>query len=96
MRNFFWSFVVICLIATALFSQKAMDSSQTVFGYTVQDKDGDGITDTFQQGTSASDSAQAVQEMGSGNEMRKREGHLNAHGEHGKQLDRGASPHQHQ
>ncbi len=86
----------LAFLPVAILEAANNGSADPAFGYTIKDKNNDGITDAFQQPqTPASDTLNLSKAMGPGGEERKREGHLNEHGEHGKQLDRGASPHAH-
>lgn len=72
------------------------DSTGSVNGYSLEDKNNNGITDSFEQPQgSPADSVNQGLTAGQAGEVRKREGHRNNHGEHGKELDRGSSPHAH-
>ena len=96
MRLSFVFFLLSVILPVCLVGATNNESATPAFGYTIEDKNNDGITDAFQQNASPStDSLNMNNAIGPGGEERQREGHLNAHGEHGKQLDRGASPHAH-
>ena len=88
----------VCVVTFLLFIFNGLfpqtpPQPEPAMGSSLDDKNNNGITDAFE----ASD-VNAPDSTGPGSpvdEIKRREGHLNLHGEHGKELDRGASPHAH-
>jgi hypothetical protein len=69
-------------------------TANTPSGYSLDDKDGNGITDAFE--SVPPDTAKgSTPALGQPADVQQREGHRNYHGLHGKELDRGESPHAH-
>jgi hypothetical protein len=71
-------------------------SAQPGYGYSVGDIDNNGITDAFDSPSPGTiDSTGQKSASDPNQEPRRRSGHKNLHGQHGKEVDRGQSPHKH-
>jgi hypothetical protein len=89
-------FYILAVLAFSFDVLAAGDSTRTQpNGYALTDKNNNGITDAFEQAPQGPDSLLQAQPADAGADARKREGHKNYHGQHGKELDRGTSPHSH-
>ncbi|OGJ91772.1 MAG: hypothetical protein A2268_08115 [Candidatus Raymondbacteria bacterium RifOxyA12_full_50_37] len=90
-------FLIIISGLLPVFSQNTPDASNTkTFGYVIDDKNNNGITDIFETDSlPKADSSANTVNPGPVDEIRQRWGHRNLHGQHGKEFDRGESPHAH-
>ena len=94
--------IVIFLVVLFSLTAAGVDSQQGAVqpaatpasGYSLDDKDGNGITDAFE--SVPPDTAKgSTPALGQPADVQQREGHRNYHGLHGRELDRGESPHAH-